>query len=62
MDKLNYYSANELAKLLGVSPKTLAYWHVKRTGPARTKIGQQIFYRHEAVDTWLKRNESAVVR
>ncbi len=62
MDKLNYYSADELANLLGVDVKTLWRWHAKRTGPARTKAGRQVFYRREAVESWLKRNESAEVR
>ncbi|MFN4275351.1 MAG: helix-turn-helix transcriptional regulator [Ferrovibrio sp.] len=62
MDKLNYYSADELAHLLGVSLCTLWRWHARRIGPARTKAGRQVFYRREAVETWLKRNETAEVR
>lgn len=62
MDELNCYSADELAKLLGVSVKTLWRWHARRTGPARIKAGQKVFYRREAVESWLKRSETAVVR
>lgn len=62
MDKLNYYTADELADLLRVSVKTLWRWHARRIGPARTKAGRQVFYRREAVETWLKRNEAVEVR
>lgn len=52
----------ELARLLGVSPRTIDRWHAKRIGPPRVKIGKQVLYRHESVREWLMAQESAQPR
>lgn len=54
-------TAAELAALLKVSPRTLARWHTRRIGPARTKIGNFIGYRKSAIEAWLIKNETKPV-
>lgn len=46
-----------LARLLGVSSKTLDRRAASGTGPARIKIGQKVWFRRQAVIDWLVRNE-----
>ncbi len=57
-----FFTINELALHLGRSKRTLLRWHARRIGPARVRVGNLLVYRREAVENWLKRNESAVVR
>lgn len=52
-----YISKRELASKLNVSTRTLDRWHARRIGPARSKIGNFIAYRIEAVEEWLQKNE-----
>jgi predicted DNA-binding transcriptional regulator AlpA len=51
-----------VAKLLGVSRRTLSRWHALRVGPARCKVGRTVLYRSEAVEQWLVKNETLPVR
>ena len=48
---------NSLATQLNVSERTLDRWHLKRIGPARTKTGNFVAYRKEAIEEWIKSNE-----
>jgi len=57
MDTQNIYTKEALAEYLNVSTRTLDRWHARRIGPARTKIGNFIAYRINAVEDWLKNNE-----
>jgi predicted DNA-binding transcriptional regulator AlpA len=47
----------DLAKQLGVSPRTIDRWHALRQGPPRVCIGRTILYRIDAVRQWLQKRE-----
>ena len=53
------YTPERLAEELGVSPRTLAEWRMKRTGPSFVRLGvgerSSIRYRDKDVRTWLDR-------
>lgn len=55
------FTVEELSKLLNVAPRTLGRWHAKRIGPPRTKCGNFIRYRADAVYRWLEQNEAQPV-
>ena len=57
MDIEGIYTKQTLAIRLGVSTRTLDRWHARRIGPARSKIGNFIAYRINAVEDWIKKNE-----
>ncbi len=52
-------TTKDTARLLGVSERTLARWHNFRTGPARITIGRKVLYRLQAVQDWLRANETS---
>lgn len=56
---LGIYTPERLAEELGVSPRTLAEWRMKRTGPSFVRLGvgerSPIRYRDKDVRTWLNR-------
>ena len=54
---MDFIRKGELATALNVSTRTLDRWHARRIGPARSKIGNFIAYRMDAVEEWLKKNE-----
>lgn len=55
-----YLRLEDLAKEIGISPRTLSRWQLQRIGPPRVKVGKQIFYKVAAVQAWLEsRPESA---
>jgi hypothetical protein len=58
----DYVSADQLAELLEVTPRTVARWHVERTGPPRTKVGKKVLYSLASVRAWLKDREEEEVR
>ncbi len=47
----------ELARELGITPRTLAKWATARIGPPMVRVGRRVFYRRAAVREWLKRQE-----
>ena len=47
----------DVAKMLGISTRTLHRWHALRYGPARCKIGNIVLYRKSAIESWLTANE-----
>lgn len=51
------FSTDDAAKLIGVSPKTLANWRCLGKGPAYIRLGKspraQVLYRYEDLDAWL---------
>ena len=53
----NILSKKGLAEYLNVSQRTLDRWHARRIGPARSKVGNFIAYRMDAVEEWLQNNE-----
>lgn len=44
----------ELAKELGVSPKTLKRWDAERSGPPSTQLGKRKLYNRADVRVWLE--------
>lgn len=53
----NLISEAELAKARGVCVRTVQRERALRTGPAFIRLGRKIFYRPEAVETWLLAKE-----
>lgn len=56
--KDDYLSPKDTAHMLGVSERTLARWHSIRKGPARIMVGRKVLYRPDAINDWLKANET----
>jgi len=57
-----YLSPHGLARVLGISVRTLNRWQVRRIGPAVSKVGRLILYDLEKVPEWLASQETAPVR
>ncbi|HVR21828.1 MAG TPA: helix-turn-helix domain-containing protein [Candidatus Polarisedimenticolia bacterium] len=51
---LGLLTPDQLASQLGVTVRTLQRWEVERTGPPRTVIGKQVFYRTVSVLAWVE--------
>lgn len=58
----DWMSRGELAAELLVSVDTLARWEVRRLGPPSVRLGRRVYYRREAVQTWLVSQERPNVR
>ena len=54
-----YMSREEVAKELGVNPRTLDRWHQMREGPPRTRIGKKVVYARTDVAGWIEANREA---
>ena len=52
-----FLSPESLARELGISPRTLARWHVERVAPPRIVIGRTVLYRRASVREWLESRE-----
>lgn len=50
----------ELAKQLGLSPRTIDRWQALREGPPRVHVGRTILYNVESVREWLRSREQPV--
>lgn len=50
----NLLDQNEVAVMLGVSPKTLEYWRWKKVGPKFLKVGRLVRYRVSDVESYIK--------
>jgi predicted DNA-binding transcriptional regulator AlpA len=48
---------DELAKHLGLSPRTIDRWQALRDAPPRIHVGRTVLYRIEAVREWLQSKE-----
>ena len=46
----------DLADMIDVTPRTLAAWRIEGKSPASVRIGKNIFYRHEDIQTWIAIN------
>ena len=57
-----YLRPIQLAKELGISLRTLNRWTLERKAPTRTKVGNLVLFRREAIDRWLRENETGGVR
>jgi predicted DNA-binding transcriptional regulator AlpA len=47
----------ELAKQLGISPRTIDRWQALREGPPRVHVGRTILYSIHSVSEWLRSRE-----
>ena len=56
----DYMTPAELAAELGICARTLERWNRLREAPPRTKIGNRVLYRREAVSAWLRSREQEV--
>ncbi len=54
-----YVSEADLAATLGIHTRSLRRWHDRGRGPARTKIGRQIWYSKKAVEQFLAQCEQS---
>jgi hypothetical protein len=57
-----YIPEAEMAEQLGVTVRTLRKWRQQGLGPAYTKLGKQVHYRHASCDAWLRQQEVEPVR
>lgn len=53
---------DELAEQMAVTRRTVERWHARRIGPPRIKVGKNVFYRRDAVRSWLLASEETQVR
>ncbi|HJQ59875.1 MAG TPA: helix-turn-helix domain-containing protein [Vineibacter sp.] len=53
-----YYTRQEAADALGITPPTLGEWTAAGNGPPATKIGGRFFYRKAALAAWLALRET----
>lgn len=55
-----YIDTAEAARLIGLSPGTLAKWRLSGYGPIFAKLGRRVIYRKADIDEWLadKRHSS----
>ena len=57
-----FLAPDDLARELGISPRTLHRWHTERAGPPRVVVGRTILYRRASVLSWLESLEKEVAR
>ncbi len=50
--------AKEAARIIGVAPKTLMEWRVKKRGPAYIRRVGRIYYDRTDISEWLSRNRA----
>ena len=50
----NLLDQNEVAVMLGVSPKKLEYWRWKKVGPKFLKVGRLARYRQADVESYIE--------
>jgi predicted DNA-binding transcriptional regulator AlpA len=50
-------TAKKLAAELGLNRRTVDRWHRAGTGPPRTLVGRQVYYRRDTVRQWLAEQE-----
>ena len=58
MQRDGLLSIQEVGRLLNVSVKTLHRWRRNHEGPHSFKVGDQIRYRPETVERWVKQQEA----
>ena len=55
-----HLSRKETAKVLGLHPGTLDVWRDAKKGPPATVLGRRVYYRKEALMSWLRSIEDQV--
>ncbi len=58
----DYLTAEQAAKQLGITRRTLDAMCARREGPPRTRIGRRVYYRKEALADWLLQQEHRQAR
>jgi excisionase family DNA binding protein len=53
----DYFTQEEAATELKVSPRTIDRWRRLDEGPPITKLGRRILYRRSSVQAWLRARE-----
>jgi excisionase family DNA binding protein len=53
----DYLTVTEAAKLLRVTPRTLANWRADGQGPSWSRLGRQILYRRQSVLQYINARE-----
>ena len=56
-----YVTDRRLAKLLNITPRTLARWNASRIGPRKISVGKTILYDVEKLPDWLASRETAAI-
>jgi hypothetical protein len=56
-----YVRQNGLARMLGVTVRTLFRWDERRIGPPKIKVGKLVLYDLAKLHGWLEGHESAPV-
>lgn len=59
---LEYFTKEQVAKLLHISPRTLNYWLAKRGFPQPMRIGRRCLWSNETVDGFLKEQEGMATK
>ena len=54
-------NTNQLAKVLGISSKTLSAYRRDGTGPEYVKLGHLVRYQMEDVQAWLEEKKKPVI-
>ncbi len=57
-----YFSKEEMAEELGVTPRTLDRWWAERKGPPRTYVGRTPCYLKSSSRQWLESGERPAAR
>jgi predicted DNA-binding transcriptional regulator AlpA len=50
----DYINREDLAKELGITPRTLDKYEERRVGPPKIKIGGRCYYKRSAVLAWIE--------
>jgi len=56
-----YATMTGLARLLGVTPRTLSRWDERRIGPPKIKVGKMVLFEIEKIPAWLETHEREAV-
>jgi predicted DNA-binding transcriptional regulator AlpA len=56
---LGLLTPRELARELGISPRTLMRLHDRKQAPPKIQIGKRHVYKISSVEAWLERREGA---
>ena len=54
-----YLNTLQAARIVGLSPKTLARYRVKAKGPVFAKLGGRVRYLREDLDAWVRSRRRA---
>lgn len=58
----DYFTREQFAEELDISPRTAARWEMLRIGPPVTRIGRTPYYRKLSTREWLRAREARPVR